>query len=50
MEYVMEWNLIYRDEEEMKDLIPEGFPVARTSIKPDATGVNLFLEIERANA
>ena len=50
MEYVMEWNLIYRDEEEMKDLIPEGFPVARTSIKPDATGVNLVLEIERANA
>ena len=50
MEYVMEWNFIYRNEEEMKDLIPEGFPVARTSIKPDATGVNLFLEIERANA
>jgi len=50
MEYVMEWNLIYRDESEMSDLIPEGFPVARTSIKPDATGVNLFLEIERANA
>jgi extracellular factor (EF) 3-hydroxypalmitic acid methyl ester biosynthesis protein len=50
MEYVMEWNLIYRDESEMADLIPEGFPVARTEITPDSTGVNLFLEIERAHA
>ncbi|MBX3739906.1 MAG: class I SAM-dependent methyltransferase [Akkermansiaceae bacterium] len=50
MEYVMEWNLIYRDEDEMRDLVPEGFPVSRIEIKPDLTGVNLFLEIERANA
>ena len=50
MEYVMEWNLIYRDEAEMFDLVPDGFPVARTEVKPDSTGVNLFLEIERAHA
>ncbi len=50
MEYVMEWNLIYRDESEMHDLVPDGFPVARTAVQPDSTGVNLFLEIERAHA
>ena len=50
MEYVMEWNLIYRDESEMQDLVPEDFPVSRVEIKPDSTGVNLFLEIERAHA
>ena len=50
MEYVMEWNLIYRSEEEMKDLIPAGLPVKRTNVRADATGVNLFLEIEFADA
>jgi len=49
MEYVMEWNLIYRNEDEMHDLVPEGFPVSRIEVKEDSTGVNLFLEIERAN-
>ena len=49
MEYVMEWNLIYRDEEEMKDLIPDGIRLKDSSVKADATGVNLFLEIEIAD-
>lgn len=46
MEYVMEWNLIYRDNAEMEDLIPDNVPVTYSSIKADSTGVNLFLEIE----
>lgn len=46
MEYVMEWNLIYRDHSEMEDLIPDTSPVVSSSIKADSTGVNLFLEIE----
>lgn len=46
MEYVMEWNLIYRDNAEMEDLIPENAPVTASSVKADSTGVNLFLEIE----
>ena len=50
MEYVMEWNLIYRDEEEMNDLVPDGLNLKRTEVKADSTGVNLFLEIELANA
>jgi extracellular factor (EF) 3-hydroxypalmitic acid methyl ester biosynthesis protein len=46
MEYVMEWNLIYRDEKEMLDLVPEGIKARETKVGADPTGVNLFLEIE----
>ncbi len=49
MEYLMEWNLIYRGKEEMLDLVPAGVPVKRVDVKADTTGVNLFLEIEMAN-
>lgn len=49
MEYVMEWNLIYRDENEMKDLVPDGLALKHSTVATDATGVNLFLEIELAN-
>lgn len=49
MEYLMEWNLIYRGREDMEDLVPEGFPVKRTSVLADDTGVNLFLEIGLAD-
>jgi extracellular factor (EF) 3-hydroxypalmitic acid methyl ester biosynthesis protein len=49
MEYVMEWNLIYRDEKEMMDLVPEGIKLMNTTVGADSTGVNLFLEIELAN-
>jgi extracellular factor (EF) 3-hydroxypalmitic acid methyl ester biosynthesis protein len=50
MEYLMEWNLIYRGKEEMLDLVPHGLAVKRIEVKPDSTGVNLFLEIEMADA
>jgi extracellular factor (EF) 3-hydroxypalmitic acid methyl ester biosynthesis protein len=49
MEYLMEWNLIYRGKEEMLDLVPAGLPVKRVDLKADSTGVNLFLEIELAD-
>jgi len=49
MEYLMEWNLIYRGEDDMLDLVPAHLPVERTEVRPDATGVNLFLEIEMAD-
>ena len=49
MEYLMEWNLIYRGREDMEDLVPEGFPVKHTSVLADDTGVNLFLEIGLAD-
>jgi extracellular factor (EF) 3-hydroxypalmitic acid methyl ester biosynthesis protein len=50
MEYLVEWNLIYRGRTEMEDLVPERRPLKRTNLIGDATGVNLFLEIELENA
>ncbi len=47
MEYVVEWNLVYRNDWEMLDLIPLDGTVLQTDLKRDATGVNLFLEIRK---
>lgn len=49
MEYLVEWNLIYRGRKELEDLIPENVPVRSTRILADVTNVNLFLEIELEN-
>jgi extracellular factor (EF) 3-hydroxypalmitic acid methyl ester biosynthesis protein len=49
MEYLMEWNLIYRGRKEMEDLVPENALIKNTRILADATEVNLFLEIELEN-
>jgi hypothetical protein len=46
MEYLMEWNLIYRNQAEMYELVPDRFPVKSSTVREDPTGVNLFLEIE----
>lgn len=43
MEHLMEWYLIYRDEAQMKCLIPEGS--SEFKIYVDATGVNVFAEM-----
>jgi extracellular factor (EF) 3-hydroxypalmitic acid methyl ester biosynthesis protein len=50
MEYLVEWNLIYRGKREMESLIPRNREFARTELKADPTGVNLFLEIEMKDA
>ena len=49
MEYLVEWNLIYRGRKELEDLVPERVPIRSTRILADATEVNLFLEIELEN-
>jgi hypothetical protein len=49
MEYLMEWNLIYRSKEDMLDLVPADLATKRVEVKADSTGVNLFLEIELAD-
>lgn len=46
MEHFMEWYLIYRDEEGMEQLFPDGFTGVTTYT--DATGVNLFAEVTKA--
>ncbi len=49
MEYVVEWNLVYRSDWEMLDLIPLDGTVMKTNLKREATGVNLFLEIRKVS-
>ena len=50
MEYLLEWNLIYRGDAEMQALIPDTPSVGETTLRRDVTGVNLFLEIRKKNA
>ncbi len=47
MEYVLEWNLVYRSDWEMLDLIPLDGTVMHSDLKRDETGVNLFLELRK---
>jgi len=47
MEYVLEWNLVYRSDWEMLDLIPLDGTVMQSDLKRDETGVNLFLELRK---
>lgn len=51
MEYLAEWHLVYRDEDQFLKLAPEAAPPGSATVKSDATGVNVFLEIRKpANA
>jgi len=47
MEYVMEWTLVHRTDEEMRDLIPKSSSELKSSVELDSTEVNVFLEIEK---
>lgn len=47
MDFLLEWHLIYRDAEAMRQLIPAQASNSPTTILTDPTGVNLFLEIRR---
>jgi len=49
MEYVMEWNLIYRDRARMAALQPERATTDDLLISSDATGVNVYLEVRKPN-
>ena len=42
MEYLLEWNLVYRNETDMKKLAPDN---SICSLSKDSTGVNVFLDI-----
>ncbi|MDH5653680.1 MAG: class I SAM-dependent methyltransferase [Gammaproteobacteria bacterium] len=44
MEYIAEWFLIYRNEEQMKKLVPG---LGEQHVYADETGINLFLEIRK---
>lgn len=47
MEYLLEWNLIYRNINEMNQLVPDSPIPHRSQLKAEETGVNLFLEIDK---
>lgn len=44
LQHVLEWNLIYRTEDQMEDL---GKEFSRHSVDTDETGVNVFLEVRK---
>lgn len=47
MEFVLEWNLIYRDDAAMMEIAPLNGGQFDTELKRDPTGVNLFLEVRK---
>jgi extracellular factor (EF) 3-hydroxypalmitic acid methyl ester biosynthesis protein len=47
MECFLEWHLIHRSNDDMKTLAPCAAAPQNISIKRDATGVNLFLEVRK---
>ncbi|MDP7107845.1 MAG: methyltransferase domain-containing protein, partial [Roseibacillus sp.] len=47
MEFVLEWNLIYRDDSAMMEIAPLNGGQFETALNRDETGVNLFLEVRK---
>jgi extracellular factor (EF) 3-hydroxypalmitic acid methyl ester biosynthesis protein len=47
MEYMVDWNLIYRDARQMSELIPSAAPKDNVHISIESTGVNIFAEIRK---
>ena len=47
MEYLAEWHLVYRDEDQFMRLAPTKAPAGATVVKADETGVNIFMEVRK---
>jgi extracellular factor (EF) 3-hydroxypalmitic acid methyl ester biosynthesis protein len=47
MEFVVDWHLVYRDQESFLKLAPEKAPPGACTMKADVTGVNIFLEVRK---
>lgn len=47
MESVMDWHLVYRNDEEFLGLVPSQAPEGAACLQADPTGVNIFLEVRR---
>ncbi len=47
MDLILEWHLIYRTAPQMLELAPEQDDRADRHVKPDPTGVNIFLEARK---
>jgi extracellular factor (EF) 3-hydroxypalmitic acid methyl ester biosynthesis protein len=49
MEYLLEWHLTYRNEQQLKALIPDDAPTQSAQIMADETGVNRYIEIRKSD-
>ncbi len=47
MEYMVDWNLIYRDARQMAAIIPSDVPKDKVHISIESIGVNIFAEIRK---
>lgn len=47
MEYFMEWHLVYRNSAQLAALAPDNAPPGSFTVKADATGVNIFIEVRK---
>jgi extracellular factor (EF) 3-hydroxypalmitic acid methyl ester biosynthesis protein len=50
MEYLADWHLVYRDEEQFRKLAPSAAAEDSVLVKADETGVNIFLEVRKPDA
>jgi extracellular factor (EF) 3-hydroxypalmitic acid methyl ester biosynthesis protein len=47
LEILLDWHLTYRNQAQLRGLLPADIPADGVSVASDATGVNLFLELRR---
>ena len=47
MEYLLEWHLTYRNEQQLKALLPDDAPSGSARLMSDETGVNRYLEVRK---
>jgi extracellular factor (EF) 3-hydroxypalmitic acid methyl ester biosynthesis protein len=47
MEQLLDWHLIYRNEQEMRELTPSRASKENVVVRTDPTGVNLFMEVRK---
>ena len=48
MEYLLDWHLTYRNQEQLKLLHPVGVDAGNIATKSDDTGVNIYVEIRKS--
>ena len=47
MDYLLDWNLVYRDALRSAGLIPESASAGANTVRSDVTGVNLMIEVRK---
>jgi extracellular factor (EF) 3-hydroxypalmitic acid methyl ester biosynthesis protein len=47
MEHLLDWHLIYRREQDLRAVRPTNAIDDYVSVRADATGVNLFIEVRK---